>query len=149
MFRRFVSPRRSDSGQSLAEFAIVFPIFMLVLGAVIQFGIAFWAQNTLNQVVRDAGRYAATVAACTPAANDDIVLKTRQLATQAQLAGTVDTVTVNLPATDGGPVPPCPPTSNAEVVWVEIQARATIPVFFPLLSGAITSQARFRMEPRA
>ena len=54
-------------GQSLVEFALVFPVFVLLLGGVIQFGIIFWGQNTLNQIVRDAGRYGATVAACTSA----------------------------------------------------------------------------------
>jgi Flp pilus assembly protein TadG len=147
MYRRFARPRRFDCGQSLAEFAIVFPIFMLVLGAVIQFGIAFWAQNTLNQVVHDAGRYAATVADCGTAGNADIVAKTRELGAQAPFAGTYGTVTVTLPTPDSAPV--CPPTSNAEVVWVQIQAEATIPVFFPLLNGHIQSQAKFRMEPRA
>src|SRR5882757_5063270 len=52
--------RPRTRGQSLAEFAIVFPVLMLIVGGIIQFGILFWAQNTLTQVVRDTGRWAAT-----------------------------------------------------------------------------------------
>jgi len=47
-------------GQSLTEFALVFPILFLMIAAIIQFGLIFWAQNTLTQVVRDTGRWAAT-----------------------------------------------------------------------------------------
>src|SRR5215210_1280152 len=55
--------RRRTRGQGLVEFALVFPILILILGAIIQFGLIFWAQNTLTQVVRDTGRWAATQAA--------------------------------------------------------------------------------------
>jgi TadE-like protein len=47
-------------GQSLVEFAIVAPIVIAIIGAIVQFGIVFWAQNTLTQVVRDTGRWEAT-----------------------------------------------------------------------------------------
>jgi Flp pilus assembly protein TadG len=131
----------------LAEFAIVFPVFMLILGAVIQFGIAFWDQNTLNQVVRDAGRYAATVQTCGTAGTDDIRAKTAAIEAATPFAGSYGTITVTLPAPGSDPV--CPPTDNSEVVWVLIKAEATVPAFFPFFSGHIESQATFRMEPRA
>ena len=53
-----------ERGQALVEFAIVIPVFMLILAGMIQFGIILWGQNTLNQVVRDTGRWAATQTAC-------------------------------------------------------------------------------------
>jgi Flp pilus assembly protein TadG len=122
---------------------------MLILGGVIQFGIWFWDQNTLNQIVRDAGRFAATQSDCSPTGNAAIVTKTQQLQTQTPFAGTFGTVTVTLPA--AGSVGTCPPTSNGNVdgnvVWVTIKADATVPVFFPLLNGAISSTATYRMEP--
>src|SRR5258706_7621556 len=52
--------RKRRRGQSLAEFAIVFPVFIAIVGGIIQFGLVFWAQNTLTQVVRDVGRWEAT-----------------------------------------------------------------------------------------
>ena len=52
--------RRRCSGQSVAEFALVLPVLVAILGGIIQFGLIFWAQNTLTQVVRDTGRWAAT-----------------------------------------------------------------------------------------
>jgi Flp pilus assembly protein TadG len=50
-YRRSGSRQRSR-GQSLAEFALVFPILMLIIGGIIQFGVIFWGQNTLTQVAR-------------------------------------------------------------------------------------------------
>lgn len=35
-----------------------------MVGGIIQFGMIFWAQNTLTQVVRDTGRWAATQQGC-------------------------------------------------------------------------------------
>src|SRR3954463_13759082 len=52
--------RRRSRGQSLAEFALVFPVFMVMVGGMIQFGVIFWGQNTLTQVARDTGRWAAS-----------------------------------------------------------------------------------------
>ena len=57
LFLRRSPNRRRSRGQSLAEFALVFPILMIILGGIIQFGIIFWAQNTLTQVARDTGRW--------------------------------------------------------------------------------------------
>jgi Flp pilus assembly protein TadG len=54
------SRRGRSSGQSLVEFAIVAPVALAIIGAIVQFGIIFWAQNTLTQVVRDTGRWEAT-----------------------------------------------------------------------------------------
>ncbi len=51
---------RRGRGQSVAEFALVLPVLVAIIGGIIQFGLIFWAQNTLTQVVRDTGRWAAT-----------------------------------------------------------------------------------------
>jgi len=150
------------------EFALVIPIFMLLLGAVIQFAVILWGQNTLNQVVRDAGRYAATVPDCSTASHDDAVAHTTAVAQNSSLAGTLGTITVVLP-TNGemvgnppvadpvskksGAVSPnwCPPADNGDEVWVRVTVEARMPVFFPLIpgNGNIASTALFRMEPVA
>lgn len=52
--------RRSGRGQSLAEFALVAPIFFLLVFSVIQLGLIFAAQNGLVDGVRNAARRAAT-----------------------------------------------------------------------------------------
>jgi hypothetical protein len=52
--------RPGQKGQALAEFALVAPIFFLLVFSVIQFGIIFGAQNNLVNSARDAARKAAT-----------------------------------------------------------------------------------------
>jgi Flp pilus assembly protein TadG len=149
IFRR--RARRRSRGQSLAEFAIVFPILMLILGGIIQFGIIFWGQNTLNQIVRDAGRYAVTEADCSAASRLDVSNQIDNIASNASFAGTVGLKTVVMP-TVGGADPPsdtCPATSNTQHVWLRITVQAQVPIFFPFIpgNGAISSTAVFRMEP--
>jgi Flp pilus assembly protein TadG len=50
---------QEDSGQALVEFAIVIPVFLLILFAIIQLGLLFGAQNSLTNSVRETARYAA------------------------------------------------------------------------------------------
>jgi hypothetical protein len=144
---------------------------MLILGGVIQFAVILWGQNTLNQVVRDAGRYAATVPDCSSGSLADAVAHTTAVAQNSSLAGSLGTITVVLP-TNGelvgnppvadpvskkGPPPTvatpgyCPPANNGDEVWVRVTVAARMPVFFPWLpgNGNISSTALFRMEPVA
>lgn len=60
MTRSLMRParRRSDpSGQALVEFALVFPIVVLMLAAILQFGLIFSSQIGLTNSVREAARY--------------------------------------------------------------------------------------------
>lgn len=58
MFRATLRLPRLDAprGQSAVEFILVFPMFVFVLFAMIEFGFAFTAQNTLGFAVRDVAR---------------------------------------------------------------------------------------------
>lgn len=160
-FRR-PSYRRRSSGQSLVEFALVFPILMLILGAIIQFGLIFWGQNTLTQIARDTGRWAATQQGCTagtPAPAVDVLGTAKAIASQSSLIGGSSTWTYGSAATNnvfaewtvvtpvGGP---CPPTDNTQVDYVKITLRHKVPVFFPFVpgDGNLTTTAQFRMEPK-
>lgn len=163
-FRR---SRRRSRGQSLAEFAIVFPIFMLVIGGIVQLGVLFWGQNSLNQLVRDAGRYAVTQPDCSAASvsgvPNGIQSKINALGSSMGVAKvTVSTVTMptngelvggtNDPVSDKNGIAQanfCPPTKNGDHVWLRITVNAQVPVFFPVVpgGGAISSTALFRMEP--
>jgi Flp pilus assembly protein TadG len=52
--------RRRHAGQSLPEFAMIAPIFFLLVFSVIQLGLVFGTQNGLVNGVREAARRAAT-----------------------------------------------------------------------------------------
>ena len=158
------SDRFRTRGQSLAEFAIVFPVLMVILGGVIQFGIIFWGQNSLNQVVRDAGRYAVTQPSCNGASQTDVSNQVAALASSMGVAKITGSPTVVMPTNGeivGGTADPisdnngvatpnfCPATTNADHVWIRITVNAQVPIFFPFVpgNGAISSTALFRMEP--
>ena len=51
---------RSRSGQSLIEFALVAPLFFLLVFGITDFGRLFFTQETLQFALREAGRYAVT-----------------------------------------------------------------------------------------
>jgi Flp pilus assembly protein TadG len=141
---RVSSSRRRSRGQSLAEFALVFPILMLIIGGIIQFGIIFWGQNTLNQVVRDTGRWAATQTDCNPGTGTPpIVATANAIASNSALVGSISSVTVNWTGT------PCPPTDNQDEAWIHIRIDSQVPIFFPFVpgGGAIFSETEYRMEP--
>ena len=135
--------RRQEHGQSLVEFALVFPIFVLLLAGMIQFGMILWGQNTLNQLVRDTGRYAATRCSVPPTA--------AITASQAQFT--------ILQASSGGPwrnaaaVVTYPsgtcPIDNSTTAFVHVEGALDAPIFFPWLpgNGHLTSATDYRVEP--
>jgi Flp pilus assembly protein TadG len=136
--------RQKSQGQALAEFAIVFPVLMLILGGIIQFGIIFWGQNTLTQIARDTGRWAASQVTCptdvtvTPTAN--------AIAGQSSLIGYPSSglgVSVSMSGD------PCPVVNNQKVSYVTINLTHQVPIFFPFVpgNGNLTTSAQFRMEP--
>jgi Flp pilus assembly protein TadG len=136
--------RASDRGQSLAEFALVFPVLMLILGAIIQFGVIFWGQNTLTQVARDTGRWASTQTTCPTTAT--VQSTADAIASQSSLIG-YPASGIGLAVSTSGT---CPPTNNQQVGYVTIVLTHNVPLFFPWIpsNGTISTQAQFRMEPQ-
>ncbi len=145
-------------GQSVAEFALVLPVLVAILGGIIQFGVIFWAQNTLTQVVRDTGRWAATQQNCTNAA--PVIAEANTIAWSSSLLvyTTGSLSPANVTVTWTGPSSgSCPPPNNSQVWFVTITVvDQTVPVFFPgmqYLPGfannlvTLSSTATFRMEP--
>ena len=53
-------PRRTDRGQGLAEFAIVLPIFLLIVFGAIDLGRVIWATDDVTNAAREGARYAST-----------------------------------------------------------------------------------------
>ena len=55
--------RRRGRGQSLVEFAVVFPVFMLVLSGILDFGFMLYSRMTVISATREGARSAITQAA--------------------------------------------------------------------------------------
>lgn len=54
-------PDQRSAGQALTEFALVVPLFFLLIFGVIQMGIIFGGQIALGNTAREVARYASTV----------------------------------------------------------------------------------------
>jgi hypothetical protein len=144
--------RARASGQAMAEFAIVFAVFMLVVGAIIQFGVIVWSINAVTQISRDTARWAVTQSAspCDTAANRTAVATAAKAAVgRIGLAGynpalwatasPVDSVAaqgvgVDWPIPTGGPSlfdTDCPPSNNSVVWFVNVRINHVVPIFLP------------------
>ena len=124
---------------------------MLILGAIIQFGVIFWGQNTLTQIARDTGRWAATQSECDTVAERAALLATaKSIAASSSLIGPSSgwTSPANVDAAWSGT--PCPPLNNTQVSFVTITIHHQVPIFFLWVpgDGNLTTIAQFRMEPR-
>ncbi|HEU0236388.1 MAG TPA: TadE family protein [Candidatus Limnocylindrales bacterium] len=53
--------RPSEGGQALPEFALIAPLFFLILFGIIQLGFLFAGQNGMTNAAREAARYASTL----------------------------------------------------------------------------------------
>ncbi len=51
-------PPRRSRGQALVEFAVVLPVFLLILAGVIDFGLGLYSQMTVINAAREGARYA-------------------------------------------------------------------------------------------
>ena len=57
--KKFLNEKRKDEeGQSMVEFALILPIFLLILCGIIDFGWMFYNQLALNNICREGARYA-------------------------------------------------------------------------------------------
>jgi Flp pilus assembly protein TadG len=129
----------------------------LIVAAIIQFGLIFWSQNTLTQVARDTGRWAATQRDCDPtSATQPVVDTANDLAATASLFGyttgswsSPTNVDVDWTIELTSPPGECPPVGNQQVAFVRITLTHQIPIFFPFLpvSNTLTTSTEFRMEP--
>ena len=94
--RGFVMSRsgRNIRGQGLVEFALVLPIFLLLLFGMVEFGRAYMTKNILTGAAREAVRLAA-VQVDYPTANNDGQIRAQEVLNSAGIYGAVVTVTDN------------------------------------------------------
>jgi Flp pilus assembly protein TadG len=79
---------KGEDGQALVEFALVLPIFLLVLFAIVDFGMAFHAWITVTNSAREGARLGSVHASSTA-----IVQRVRDTASSLQQANLTVTVT--------------------------------------------------------
>ncbi len=58
-YQKMRSLQRAQQGQAMVEMALVLPIFLLLVMGIIEFGVLFGAQLSLENCAREGARYAA------------------------------------------------------------------------------------------
>lgn len=151
------SPDRGR-GQALVEFALIVPIFLLLLFALLDFGRVVFAQQTITQDAREGAR-AGLVAALDATVNQASYTKIRTAAKQMAAGVTIpdanirgkagactatpgDTAAVGYCFFPDGVV--CADPTNPPRVWVEITLAIPLltPVISNLMGSAITTTAK-------
>jgi Flp pilus assembly protein TadG len=122
---------RRRRAQAMVEFALILPVFMLLVAGAIEFGRAFYAYGQLQQAVQEGARYGAVL----NKTNAEITARVQQIAP----GGASDTV---CPSSCTGTLPVCTvsPTNNAAVGGtcvfgnvVNVSASHTQTVLIPFL----------------
>jgi Flp pilus assembly protein TadG len=131
--------RRRGRGQALVEFALVIPIFLILLMAVFDLGRAVFAYNSITNAVREGARLAIV--------NQNTALITQRALDQTSLAGTGSpTVTIsfrkNTPNDDFMTNPDCQAyTSNTRPMALNCVAVVTYQTTYrpitPLISNIL------------
>jgi len=114
---------RREEAQSLAEFALILPIFLILVFGIIDFGMGLRAYITVAQATREGARYGAVgnqPGAFTTGGSGDCngIVKTNVVGKVCQTINglhlqDIQTVTVTCP--DTGTTPPCPPGDPIQV----------------------------------
>lgn len=136
---------RNPNGQALAEFALVVPMLVIILMAILQLGMIFGTQIGLTNAAREAARYASVVrtdkvATAPNAANS------RGPAVRAELIDTIlprNVQSYNAGNLNAGQTRVCyqsfTDASGATAVRVKVDVAYGHPLFIPLISGLLTN----------
>lgn len=115
---------RREDGQSMVEFALILPIFLLILCGIIDFGWLFYNQLSLNNACREGARYAVVNTA--EGANTQAIIEHIENTTTTVFAN--DGVDINIEYSSPGD-----PTLGDVTVSLE----ADITFFTPVLSTVL------------
>jgi TadE-like protein len=144
----------SSKGQTMAEFAIVAPIFFFLLFGVLDYGRAFFVQMNLQQAVQDAARFASTGSHLPDPNNPN-----QNLSRVQSIIATVQSEAVGVPGVDPqnlqiSSVPGGNNNAGGPGDIVTISLTTNLPLMTPMIGllfpggdYTFTSSATFKNEP--
>lgn len=110
-----MSTRRTSPGQALAEFALIIPLFLLIVVAIVDIGRGVFAYNSVTNGVREAARLAIV--------NQDATMIRDRGTSQVAIAEVdAPNVTVNFYS----PTPNVDPTTNAKCDTINVGCIAVV-----------------------
>ena len=125
MKRHFKSRKeKREDGQAMVEFALVLPIFLLILCGIIDFGWLFYNQLSLNNACREGARYA--------------VVNTAEGASTQAIEEHIENLTTNVFANDGVDIDiEYTSQGNPTAGDIKVLLEADISFFTPVLSTVL------------
>ncbi len=122
--KRFRKKSRREDGQAMVEFALILPIFLLILCGILDFGWLFYNQLSLNNACREGARYA--------------VVHTAENADTQAIINHIEETTTTVFANGGVDIKveytsPADPTSGD----IKVSMQADISFFTPVLSTVL------------
>jgi Flp pilus assembly protein TadG len=133
-------PLQKSTGQALVEFAFVLPVLLLLMVAIVDFGILFYTQMTVTNAAWEGARAGATIV--DPIQGDQEIIGAVQAAAYgldlSRLTIDIDPAQDETPRDQSYPAPRGAPLTVTVGYQVELS--------FPPLNLPITGQAVTRME---
>ncbi len=137
--RLFSKKDKREDGQAMVEFALILPIFLLILCGIIDFGWLFYNQLSLNNACREGARYA--------------VVNTAEDASTQAIINHIENTTTTVFANDGVDIKieyssPADPTAGDITVSMEAEISFFTPVLSTVLGKekTITSTVIMKVE---
>ncbi len=109
--KRTEKGQKGEKGQALVEFALLVPIFLILMFAIVDFGMGFYSWITVTNSAREGARLGAV-----QATNDEII---ERVELASDLINEDDNMTVTVgcgPSSDPPPTDPCPGLPGESVV---------------------------------
>jgi Flp pilus assembly protein TadG len=135
--------RRRSRGQAMVEFALVFPLFVVLLAGMIDFGVGLYSYMTLINAARDGARLGATACSAGPCS---AAVTARVTAASSGMNPSVAVVCVPAP---GNPAVNCASGTALGGDSVRVTASYTYNMIWPLAFGTqipMTSEVTFMVE---
>lgn len=131
--------KKNEDGQAMVEFALILPVFLLILCGIIDFGWLFYNQLSLNNACREGARYA--------------VVNTAEGANTQAIINHIENTTTTVFANDGVDIKieyssPADPTAGDITVSMEAEISFFTPVLSTVLGKekTITSTVIMKVE---
>lgn len=144
--RRRSGARRHGKGQSLVEFAVTLPIFMLLLAGILDFGIGLYSQMTVINAAREGARFG-VVTFQTIEPGDVASIKQRVIDMSSGLTLTAADIAVTCKPEASSTFSACSTPGSGDAVRVQVDYDYQM--IFPLAFGTsipLSSSVQMRIE---
>jgi Flp pilus assembly protein TadG len=128
MRARFAPGKERGRGQALVEFALVFPLLLLLVFGLIDLGRLVYANNALSEAAREGARYGSVQAR---SATSIAAIEAYTVSHVVGIGGVTATATCIRP---GVVVMPCAPNDT-----LEVRARVTVDMITPVIAQLMTA----------